>query len=111
MSIYVFDIAFSDAKKRIVFASIGGVVQAFYILIILLNLKTGWVFSFDDTGYVRGPLKNITYILSSLYGFSIIITIFVQRKFMARRIFFVFLIYPFISLFFVFIQFFFRKLF
>lgn len=110
MSIYVFDIAFSDAKKRIVFASIGGVVQAFYILIILLNLKTGWVFSFDDTGYVRGPLKNITYILSSLYGFSIIITIFVQRKFMARRIFFVFLIYPFISLFFVFIQFFFPKI-
>ena len=110
MSVYVFDIAFSDSKKRTLFTSIGGVIQLIYMLIVLLNIKTGWVFSFDPVlGYVRGPLKNITYILSTYFGFSITITIFVQRKFMARRIFCVFLIYPFISLFFVGMQFIFPK--
>ena len=110
MSVYVFDIAFSDSKKRALFSSIGGVLQLLYMLIVLFNIKTGWVFSFDPVlGYVRGPLKNITYILSTYFGFSITITIFVQRKFMARRIFCVFLIYPFISLFFVGMQFIFPK--
>ena len=47
MSVYVFDIAFSDSKKRTLFTSIGGVIQLIYMLIVLLNIKTGWVFSFD----------------------------------------------------------------
>jgi len=110
MSAYVFDIAFSDRKKRMIFTSVGGIMLASYMLLVLLNIKTGWIFRFDAVeGYIRGPLKNITYILSGCYGLCIIITIFVQRKLMARRIFFVFLIYPFISLFFVAVQFFFPK--
>ena len=111
MSIYVFDIAFSDHKKKNLFTSIGGIIQTLYMLFVLANIKTGWIFRFDAVeGYVRGPLKNITYILSTCYGLSIIITIMVQRKMMARRIFYVFMIYPFISLFFVGIQFFFPKI-
>lgn len=110
MSIYVFDIAISDERKRELAISIGGVLQLIYMLIVLLNLKTGWIFKFDPVmGYIRGPLKNITYILSTYFGLSITITIFVRRKFMARRIFYVFLVYPFISLFFVGMQFIFPQ--
>ncbi len=110
MSIYVFDIAISDERKRVLAISIGGVLQLIYLLIVLLNLKTGWIFKFDPVmGYIRGPLKNITYVLSTYFGLSITITIFVRRKFMARRIFYVFLVYPFISLFFVGMQFIFPQ--
>ncbi|MCR4940892.1 MAG: EAL domain-containing protein [Treponemataceae bacterium] len=106
MSCYVFDIAYSDSKKRRLFASIAGIIQIIYMLFVLINIKTGWIFRYDETeGYIRGPLKNITYILSALYGLSIILTITIQRKFMSRRFFYVFMIYPFISLFFVGIQF------
>ena len=105
MSCYVFDIAFSDPRKRRFFFSLAGIIQTNYMIFVLINIKTGWIFRYDPVeGYVRGPLKYITYILSALYGLSIIATIIVQRKFMARRIFYVFMIYPFISLVFLGIQ-------
>ena len=111
MTCYVFDIAFTDKKKMRAFTISCGIIQAAYILLVLINIKTGWIFRYDPVeGYVRGPLKNITYFLSACYGVSIIATIIVQRKSMARRIFYVFMIYPFISLFFVSIQFFFPKI-
>ena len=107
MSCYVFDIAFSDPRKRRFFFSLAGTIQTIYMIFVLINIKTGWIFRYDPVeGYVRGPLKYITYILSALYGLSIIATIIVQRKFMSRRIFYVFMIYPFISLVFLGIQFF-----
>jgi EAL domain-containing protein (putative c-di-GMP-specific phosphodiesterase class I) len=105
MSCYVFDIAFSDPRKRRFFFSLAGTIQTIYMIFVLINIKTGWIFRYDPVeGYVRGPLKYITYILSALYGLSIIATIIVQRKFMSRRIFYVFMIYPFISLVFLGIQ-------
>lgn len=108
MACYVFDIAFSDQKKRRIFTFAAFIIQSIYILIVFLNIKTGWIFHYESDGsYVRGPLKNITYILSICYGLSIIITIIVQRSFMSRRFFYVFLLYPFISLFCIGIQFFF----
>ena len=81
-----------------------------YILLVLLNISTGWIFRYDEVdGYVRGPIKNITYILTLGYGLAIITTVGIQRRFLARRIYWVFLAYPFISLIFVAIQFFFPK--
>ncbi|MBO4706705.1 MAG: EAL domain-containing protein [Spirochaetaceae bacterium] len=107
MSCYVFDIAFSDPRKRRFLFSLAGIIQTIYMIVVLINIKTGWIFRYDTAeGYVRGPIKYITYILSALYGLTIIVTIIMQRKFMARRIFYVFMIYPFISLVFVGIQFF-----
>ena len=110
MTCYVFDIAFTDKKKTRLLFIISGIIQTIYLIIVLLNIKTGWIFRYDPAeGYIRGPLKYITYILSGLYGLTITITIIAQRNFMARRIFFVFMIYPFISLFFLSIQFFYPK--
>ena len=106
MSSYVCDMAFQHPKRKRIFFSVGGIVQAAYMLVVLINIKTGWIFYYDSTaGYTRGPFKYITYILSSLYGFSIVVMVLIQRKYLARRIFWVFMIYPFISLAFVAIQF------
>ena len=100
----------SEKKKKIVNGALG-IVQTIYFIIVFINIKTGWIFYYDPAeGYIRGPAKNITYILSALYGLTIVITVLIQRRFLARRIFWVFIIYPFISLYFVAIQFFFPKL-
>ncbi len=100
----------SEKKKKIVIGALG-IVQTIYFIIVFINIKTGWIFYYDSAeGYIRGPAKNITYILSALYGLTIVITVLIQRRFLARRIFWVFIIYPFISLYFVAIQFFFPKL-
>ena len=111
MTSYVCDLAIQSEKKKKVFNSVVGIVQTIFLIIVIINAKTGWIFYFDDEiGYVRGPLKNITYILSFCYGIAIIITVFIQRKRLARRIFWVFILYPFISLYFVAIQYLFPNI-
>ena len=111
MTSYVCDMALQSKKKKKVFNIILGIVQSLYFIFVIINTKTGWIFSFDDKlGYIRGPAKNITYILSMAYGLTIVGTVIIQRRFLARRIFWVFIIYPFISIYFVAIQFFFPKI-
>lgn len=53
-------------------------VSIFYLAIVLLNLKTGWIFSFDTSGtYIAGKLEGIltflylTHILFTLSSFRI----------------------------------------
>ena len=111
MTSYVCDMALQSKKKKKVFNIILGIVQTLYFIFVIINTKTGWIFSFDDKlGYIRGPAKNITYILSMAYGLAIVGTIIIQRRFLARRIFWVFVLYPFISFCFVVIQFFYPKI-
>ena len=110
MTTYVCDIAIQSPKAKKIFCSIIGTFQTAFLLIVLLNWKTGWIFYYDDViGYVRGPLKNLTYLYSAGYGLIILSTVIVQFKKIARRIFIVFALYPFISLYFVAIQFLFPK--
>ena len=111
MTSYVCDIAFQNPKRKRIFYSTGGIIQAIYMLIVLINTKTGWIFRYDSVlGYTRGPAKKITYILTMVYGFSIIVMVLIQRKYLARRIVWVFILYPFISLCFVAIQFFYPRI-
>lgn len=111
MTCYVFDMAIQSKKKLNNLTMAAGMVLLVYVFLVILNITTGWIFTYDEVkGYVRGPLKNLTYFLSFGYGLAIVITAVIQRRFLARRIFCVFIAYPFISLFFVGIQFFFPKL-
>ena len=110
MTSYVCDMAIQSDKKKKIFNSILGIIQTLFFILVLINIKTGWIFSFNaDTGYVRGPVKNITYILSMCYGLVIVTTVLVQRNKLARRIFWVFILYPFISIYFIAIQYFYPK--
>ena len=98
MTSYVCDIAIQNEKKKKIFNCVCGIIQSIYFLIVIINAKTGWIFRFDSVeGYVRGPLKNLTYILSIAYGLAIVITVLIQRQRLARRIFWVFILYPFVS--------------
>ena len=56
-----------------------------YFLFVLLNVKTGLLFYYDAVnGYTRGPFKNITYILSSIYAIGIIIIVLINRNYLTR---------------------------
>ena len=111
MTCYVLDLALENKKKRLIYTSLCAGTLLAYMLLVLINLPSGLIFYYDEVqGYIRGPLKNITYILSLAYGLSIVVTIIAHRKQLARRIFGVFIAYPFISLFFIGIQFFYPRI-
>lgn len=70
-----------------------------YLIITLASIKTGWLFKYTPTeGYVRGPLKSITYLTSFIYICTVVFTITIHRKVTSRRLFTVFLCYPIISI-------------
>jgi hypothetical protein len=59
----VCDMAIQNNKKKKILSSVLGTLQTLYFIIVILNVKTGWIFRFDaEEGYIRGPAKNITYI-------------------------------------------------
>lgn len=78
-----------------------------FILIVLSNVKTGWLFYYDDTlGYVRGPLKNITYVTTAIYIIYCLLIALHNRKTLTRKVFFVLCAYPVLSMAIISIQFF-----
>ena len=110
MTSYVCTLAIQSSKKKKILNAFLGTLQTAFLIIVIINAKTGWIFHFDpELGYVRGPAKNITYIFSTFYGFVIVLAVLIQRHKLARRIFWVFVLYPFISLAFVVIQYFYPK--
>ncbi len=83
-----------------------GIIYLIYISMMLINIKTGFVFYYDENGiYTHGPLKYITYFTMLIFcTFTVIIVAF-NRRAMAGRIFAIFLIYPFLAVVTMLIQF------
>lgn len=85
--------SFSRAARRIFIAN--GAIYAIYVCVVLINLKTGWIFRYDPKlGYIRGPLKNITYIVTLYFIINTIASAIIKRKNMPKRVVLVLLIYP-----------------
>lgn len=67
-------------------------------LIVITNPLTNLIFSFDpELGYVRGPLKHLTYIITFYYALTVIFVALKHRSEISRRLIFVFMIYPLIG--------------
>lgn len=67
-------------------------------LIVLTDPLTKLIFSFDpDLGYVRGPLKHLTYIITFYYAIIVIVVALKHRTEVSKRLIFVFMIYPLIG--------------
>ena len=78
-----------------------------YTFFVLLNIKTGLLFYYDPVkGYTRGIFKNMTYIMSGIYSLSMMVIAVFNKKYLAPRVFIVFLLYPVISVMIIGIQFF-----
>lgn len=70
-----------------------------YVVIILLNLKMGWVFHYDiEKGYQRGYLKHITYFITAIYVFVSVAFAFYNKNNLSKRLTFIFLLYPVIAM-------------
>lgn len=111
LSSYAFEMScvYSHHQKK--YYKISGVVYAAYLLIVLLNIKTGWIFRYDsELGYIRGPLKYLSYSLTAFYIIMTEISIISHKKSIAKRVFVVFMCYPFVSIIFLLIQFFNQKI-
>lgn len=105
-AIYVYDFVSVEKRHKKQLYSILCIPYFVYLVFIVLNIKTGWVFSYDKTlGYVRGPLKYVTYITTSVYVLIGMIIVLYNRKSLSKRIFIVFCAYPVITLGIIFIQF------
>lgn len=106
MACYAFNIAFAlNPRKKKIAINVVMAQYCIYMFLILINTQTGIVFKYDiNEGYIRGPLKYMTYILTYLFAIQAFIALLVNKRYIAKRLFYVFAIYPFISLCFVFIQ-------
>ena len=69
-----------------------------YFGLLIANFWTGCIFSYTEEGYIRGPLKFVPFIITTLVIFITEIVIFINHKTMSRRMFVVFIIYPAITL-------------
>ena len=110
ISQYVYTLTYVKYKSRIFGYVLPSVLFTAYVLILILNFKTGWVFTFDNiNGYKQGPLVKITYAFAV---FLIVLTFFygvLNKKYIAKRLFAVLSFYPIISLLILLVQFFYPK--
>lgn len=105
--LYFYATITSDKKLSWKFHGLLMSLFAVYLAVIILNFWTGWVFSFDpQIGYVRGPLKNITYVITGTMILLLEITVIRYRKTLSPRMFIVLVLYPIVSAFITMIQFF-----
>ncbi len=108
---YSYDFVSLNKKHKMPVSIALHIPYAFYVIIVLLNLKNGWLFHYDSVeGYVRGCLKNITYIITGIYTFLCVVIAFQNKRVLSRKIVFVFISYPVLSFGIVLIQFFFPHL-
>ena len=103
---YASDIAFTYKTSNVSIDYVNGIIYALYMVTVLLNIKTGWIFRYDPVeGYVRGPLKYLTYGLTTYYAINTVLMVMMNKNSMARRVYYVFMFYPIIAMSLLMIQF------
>lgn len=95
IAVYTYDFASLAKRHHRFINSLIYVPLAVYLTLVLVNIKTGWIFRYDlSEGYVRGPLKYITYFTTAIYAFIVLGTTWHNRKVMPRKLVIVFSLYP-----------------
>lgn len=70
-----------------------------YVLIVFLNIKTGWIFRYDaELGYTRGILKHSTYITTAIYVAVSMAFAIHNRDTLSKRMTFIFALYPILAM-------------
>lgn len=97
-TLYGYNFASVHHKHKIYIYAILTFPFIVYVLFVLVNIKTGLLFYYDPVaGYTRGDFKNITYGMSFIYAFSMIAIVIFNRKNLAPRVVFVFILYPIVT--------------
>lgn len=104
---YAYEVADPYREKESHFVIVIELIFSAYVIIMLINILTGWVFTFKPgIGYIRGPLKYITYIMSLFAMIVVEIIVFTHRKNMASKVFRTVVLYPVVAIAILLIQFF-----
>jgi diguanylate cyclase (GGDEF)-like protein len=66
-----------------------------FLIIVVLNFSTGWIFSFDAEGnYIRGPLNQLSLVIAVFQIGVALVAIWLERKYLDRMFFKVILWMP-----------------
>lgn len=110
LSDYAFEIACTYSGHQKIYYTINGIVYVFYFLLVITSPFTGLIFRYDEQlGYIRGPLKYLTYILTAFYTIMTVSAVLTHKNSMAKRVVVVFVVYPIVSILFVAVQLVFPK--
>ena len=98
LSGYALEVSYSSLKIKHIIYSLNGGIYTVYLFIVIFNLATGCIFHYDpELGYIRGPLKHITYILTATYAGITLFKVLRNKNKIPKRLFFAFMLYPIIS--------------
>lgn len=96
---YAFEFVSLPQKFKMAFRVARFVPISVYLAALALNFKFNLIFRYDPLdGYVRGSLKNITYVETAFYAALILMAVFCSRKTLSRHIKLTFVIYPILGL-------------
>lgn len=76
---YTSFLCFKTVKKNLL-EQINEALMIIYFLFIILNVKTGWIFTLDNNVYAFGKLHSMTYVLPAIYIIEAEVLVIVYRK-------------------------------
>lgn len=96
MAGYAYEVsyAYREKEKPIFYVLIAIFVA--YLVIMILNLKTGWVFKFTPE-YTRGSLRYITYIMTVVAMMFVEVMVIPNRSSMASKLYVTMILYPLVA--------------
>ncbi len=78
--------AFVQSERNRYFVLFGNTVNVIYISLMIINIFTGWIFSFDEKGnYIHGPIYPVCYSALVLIGLSALTLLWTYRSHLERR--------------------------
>ena len=98
--LYVFEFTPQEHRSRLrIVIALLFLSMTFYLVIVALNIFTGWIFHFDESHqYFRGPLNRLSLVVASFQITVTLVIIWMERKYLDRSFFEVILWLPFLSL-------------
>lgn len=98
--LYVYEQAPETHRKRLpAYLTVLLASLAVYLVIVMLNIRTGWIFSFSDTyAYVRGPFNSMPLYLACFHIVLGIGAVVSERAYLDRFFLRVVCWFPFLSL-------------
>ncbi len=104
--VYVYELAPSIHHKRLqVFSIILFSSMVLYMIVVLLNLKFGWIFYFDEhRAYIRGPINRISLMLAIFHIIVALIAVIMEKKYLDIFFFKVIILIPIVTLIIVTVQ-------
>lgn len=98
-AVYAYEFSSLEKKHKKYVSLLLYVPYSIYVCFVIANLKFGWIFHYDlERGYIRGSLKNITYITTVIYIFIVLGFTIKNRKNLSKKVTFIFSIYPVIAM-------------